>query len=127
MAHFYLGGIKINGRCETDIPGMYAGGEVAGNVHGANRLGGNALTDCQVFGKIAGAEAAEYASKEEGHGVVNEDMVKDLVEKIDSLYARENGTPPHETRNTIRDAMYEVSLVKHGDWIENAMDILRDV
>ena len=127
MAHFYLGGILINERCESDIPGMYAAGEVAGNLHGANRLGGNALTDCQVFGKVAGAEAAKYASTQEGLGPVNEDQVRDLVGKIDAMYKREEGTAPHVTRDKVRDALYDVSLVKHGDWIKNAMGILKDV
>jgi succinate dehydrogenase/fumarate reductase flavoprotein subunit len=127
MAHFYLGGIKINERCETGIPGMFAAGEVAGNLHGANRLGGNALTDCQVFGKVSGAEAAKYAGTQEGHGPVDENQVKNLVDKIDTLYKREKGTPPHVTRDKIRSTMYDVSVVKHGDWIEKALVEMKEV
>ncbi|HJM43655.1 MAG TPA: FAD-binding protein, partial [Nitrospinota bacterium] len=127
MAHFYLGGIRINERCETSIAGLYAAGEAAGNVHGANRLGGNALTDCQVFGKIAGGEAAKHASTCDGLGPVNEDQVRGLVETIDAIYRREQGTPPHVTRNKIRDAMYNVSVVKREDWIKRAMETLKAV
>ncbi|MFQ5693320.1 MAG: FAD-binding protein, partial [Nitrospinota bacterium] len=127
MAHFYLGGIRINERCETGIPGLYAAGEVAGNVHGANRLGGNALTDCQVFGKVSGKEAARQASAQKGLGPVDEEQVRGLVERIGALYSREKGTPPHVARNKIRDALYNVSVVKKGDWILQAMDVLKEV
>jgi len=60
-AHYTMGGIKINEKCETAVRGLYAAGEVTGGIHGANRLGGNALTEILVFGKIAGREAAEFA------------------------------------------------------------------
>ncbi|MCL4458657.1 MAG: FAD-binding protein [Chloroflexi bacterium] len=59
--HYTLGGIRINERTETNISGLYAAGEVAGNVHGANRLSGNALAETQVFGTRAGHFAAEAA------------------------------------------------------------------
>ena len=58
-AHYTVGGVRINERCETNLPGLVAAGEVAANVHGANRISGNALTETQVFGAIAGATAAE--------------------------------------------------------------------
>ena len=59
--HFQNGGIDINDRAETTVPGLFAAGEVTGGVHGANREGGNALTECIVFGDIAGESAARYA------------------------------------------------------------------
>ena len=64
--HHTMGGLKINANTEvltaegTAIPGLYAAGEVTGGVHGANRLGGNAVSDIVVFGRIAGTNAAEY-------------------------------------------------------------------
>ncbi|MDF9834227.1 fumarate reductase (CoM/CoB) subunit A [Ereboglobus sp. PH5-5] len=59
--HTFLGGVVINTRCESTVPGLFAAGEVAGGVHGANRVGGNAGTEIHVFGAIAGASAAAYA------------------------------------------------------------------
>ncbi|MFX0195185.1 MAG: FAD-binding protein [Candidatus Hodarchaeota archaeon] len=59
FAHAFNGGIRINERAETTLPGLYATGEVAGGMHGADRLGGNMLASCQVFG----ARAGEYAAK----------------------------------------------------------------
>jgi len=60
-AHFTMGGILIDENCSTGVPGLYACGEVCGGVHGANRLGGNALTETIVFGARAGVSASKYA------------------------------------------------------------------
>jgi len=58
--HYQNGGVEINERCETKIPGLFAAGEVTGGVHGKNRLMGNSLLDYNVFGRRAGIFAAEY-------------------------------------------------------------------
>ena len=66
--HHTMGGLKINTNTEvlkadgSVIPGLFAAGEVTGGVHGANRLGGNAVADFTVFGRIAGAAASKYAA-----------------------------------------------------------------
>ncbi len=58
--HYQNGGIEINDRCETNIPGLYVAGEASGGVHGRNRLMGNSVLDYNVFGRRAGKYAAEY-------------------------------------------------------------------
>ncbi|NLW76783.1 MAG: fumarate reductase subunit A [Methanomicrobiales archaeon] len=58
-AHHIMGGLRIDPFCQTTLPGLYACGEVAGGVHGANRLGGNALAETQVFGARAGGSASK--------------------------------------------------------------------
>jgi fumarate reductase (CoM/CoB) subunit A len=58
--HFFMGGVEIDEKGRTALPGLFAAGEVAWGIHGANRLGGNALTECAVFGTIGGRSAAEY-------------------------------------------------------------------
>lgn len=71
--HHTMGGIKINTSAEvlneegTAIPGLYAAGEVTGGIHGANRLGGNAVADIVVFGRTAGSSATVYVSEHGGH------------------------------------------------------------
>jgi fumarate reductase (CoM/CoB) subunit A len=62
-AHFFMGGVRINERCETNLEGLFAAGEVSGGVHGANRMGGNAMVEIIVFGARAGRSAAEYAKR----------------------------------------------------------------
>lgn len=60
-AHFFMGGVRIDERGHTSLPGLFACGEVVWGLHGANRMGGNAVTECVVFGRIAGCHAARYA------------------------------------------------------------------
>lgn len=60
--HYFMGGVEIDARCETGVPGLYAAGEAAGGVQGSNRLSSNSLTEVNVFGRIAGREAARYAA-----------------------------------------------------------------
>jgi succinate dehydrogenase/fumarate reductase flavoprotein subunit len=61
--HYQNGGIEINERCETNIPGLFVAGEASGGVHGRNRLMGNSVLDYNVFGRRAGRFASEYAKK----------------------------------------------------------------
>jgi succinate dehydrogenase / fumarate reductase, flavoprotein subunit len=63
-AHYSMGGVKVDLKCQTNVRGLFAVGEVAGQVHGANRLGGNSLLRTVVFGKIAGREAATKVAME---------------------------------------------------------------
>lgn len=71
--HHTMGGVKINTNTEvvkedgSVIPGLYAAGEITGGVHGANRLGGNAVSDIVVFGRIAGTQAEDYVAANGGH------------------------------------------------------------
>ena len=63
-AHYSMGGVKVDLKCQTNVKGLFAIGEVVGQVHGANRLGGNSLLGTLVFGKIAGREAATKVARE---------------------------------------------------------------
>jgi succinate dehydrogenase / fumarate reductase, flavoprotein subunit len=85
-AHYMNGGVRVDGEgSATAVPGLFAAGEVAGGLHGANRLGGNSLSDLLVFGRRAGLAAAEYAKKL--GGTMNVDSAR-----LDTL-AREAVTP----------------------------------
>jgi len=75
-AHHIMGGLRIDPSCQTTLPGLYACGEVSGGVHGANRLGGNALAETQVFGARAGASAGRNARRE---GEVPDDQISSAV------------------------------------------------
>src|SRR5204862_1479833 len=62
--HYIMGGIRVGAdTAAATVPGLYAAGEVAAGMHGANRLGGNSLSDLLVFGKRAGQAAAEYSKR----------------------------------------------------------------
>jgi succinate dehydrogenase/fumarate reductase flavoprotein subunit len=81
IQHFQ-GGIKIRGKGDTSLKGLYAAGECAGGQHGANRPGGNALLDGQVFGRISGREAAEAAMNLEQKSEVTFPRVKKFLSKL---------------------------------------------
>ena len=78
--HYMMGGIRVDADTEaTTVPGLYAAGEVAGGMHGANRLGGNSLSDLIVFGKLAGDAAAKYAAEQRN---IQQIVEKDIEQAI---------------------------------------------
>jgi len=104
-AHFFMGGVRINERCETNVEGLYAAGEVSGGVHGANRMGGNALTEIIVFGARAGRYAAEHAK-----GIdwleLDEDSIGHEQERLLGFF-RSQGTAPKTMKDNIAAIMLE--------------------
>jgi succinate dehydrogenase/fumarate reductase flavoprotein subunit len=81
--HYQNGGLDIESSCETNVPGLYAAGEVTGGVHGENRLMGNSLLDVIVFGRIAGRNASDYVKKYKESGGLNLDHVRSYNEEVD--------------------------------------------
>jgi len=79
--HYQNGGIEINDKCETNIPGLYVAGEVSGGVHGRNRLMGNSVLDYNVFGRRAGKYAAEYV-KSAKLGALSLDHIADYEAEL---------------------------------------------
>jgi len=101
-AHHIMGGLRITSECRTTIPGLFACGEVAGGVHGANRLGGNALADTQVFGKRAG----EFAGKSEKRiKKVDYDQISRKLEDLETLM--KGIVNPAEIRKKLQLAMWK--------------------
>ncbi|MGA2515811.1 MAG: FAD-binding protein [Thermodesulfobacteriota bacterium] len=95
-AHFFMGGVELDEKAATSLPGLFAAGEVAWGIHGANRLGGNALAECAVFGAIGGQSAAEYArQKERTQGPFrpfSENVIKKWDRKVRSYLRKRRGT-----------------------------------
>ncbi|MBW2410819.1 MAG: FAD-binding protein [Deltaproteobacteria bacterium] len=82
MAHHVMGGIQIDPRGVTSVPGLFAAGEVTGGVHGANRMGGNALSETVVFGKRAGDAAAQWVvDSGQGTGQVDPEIIRRYLEQ----------------------------------------------
>jgi len=107
-AHYVMGGVKVDPYTqETSVPGLYAAGEVATGLHGANRLGGNSLSDLIVFGRIAGEQAAE-ASKEMGYfaGIDQADIDEVVAETLTPL-SREGGENPAKVVSDLREMMQD--------------------
>ena len=119
-AHFAMGGVRINGKCETNIEGLYAAGEVSGGVQGGNRMGGNALTEIIVFGARAGKFAGEYAKSvdiiEPEAGQVDEER-----DRLLGLFNSE-GAAPCEIRKKITAIMSEyVAVCRSGEGLNKAL------
>lgn len=105
--HFTLGGVKINPQCETNLVGLYAAGEAAGNIHGANRTSGNALSETQVFGKRAGDNAAKFASQIE-FGHIDDVQVDAEVKRLTAFLKKSTGKyRPNEIKKKIQKVMHE--------------------
>ncbi|MBN2789383.1 MAG: FAD-binding protein [Candidatus Delongbacteria bacterium] len=92
--HYQNGGIDINDKCETNIPGLYVAGEATGGVHGRNRLMGNSQLDIIVFGKRAGIYAAERAQSIEDAGNMTLDHVISYNEEVAELGIERNKVSP---------------------------------
>jgi len=119
--HFFMGGIKINERCETNIEGLYAAGEVTGGVHGANRMGGNALAEIVVFGARAGRYAAEYAKR--ANSVEPETMVIAGEHERISGFLNSQGIPPKTVRDRIGTIMSDYMGVARNELdLKNALE-----
>lgn len=91
IQHFQ-GGVKIRQRGDTTVSGLYAAGETAGGQHGANRPGGNALLDSQVFGKIAGVSAAQEAAETSQWPAIDEDRQGTALDEI-KAWVQGDGAP----------------------------------
>ncbi|MBI5679507.1 MAG: fumarate reductase subunit A [Methanobacterium sp.] len=118
-AHHFMGGIRINEHGETTIKNLYAAGEAAGGVHGANRLGGNALADTQVFGKRAGEAAAKNAINDEIES--NDKFVNAEKERI--LKLLKNGDIyPFEIKKELEELMWKnVAIIRNEDGLKDAL------
>jgi fumarate reductase (CoM/CoB) subunit A len=107
-AHYTLGGVGIDEKAGTTIPGLFAAGEVAGNLHGANRVSGNALAETQVFGALAGASAAALAKGKgfEESGDAREEIrqTKALLERLGQ--PKEGGFRPFRVRQELQRIMW---------------------
>ena len=104
-AHYSMGGVKVDDQCRTSVRGLFAVGEVSGQVHGANRLGGNSLLGTVVFGKIAGREAALRAiaiKKKEGKGGKGGEGLIELVDSNNKILAVKNA---NKFRSEIQEIM----------------------
>lgn len=126
-AHFSIGGIQINPFCESNVPGLYACGEVATGMHGANRCGGNALAETQVFGRIAGEQAAAFARYNAKTDFCEEDVDKEIA-RVRSFLAGESKETPKELICELQELMYKnAGLIRSEESLLNTLNQLVDL
>lgn len=126
-SHHTMGGVLINGSCLSGVPGLFAAGEVVAGVQGANRMGGNALTETQVFGTIAGENAGNRARKTNALPAEPRHSEK-IQELIETIRANTNGTHYLKVKSKIQRIMSEdVGVIRHGDTLLRAKNELDEI
>ncbi len=122
--HYTMGGVKVDPEtCASTVPGLFAAGEVAGGLHGANRLGGNSLSDLLVFGKRAGDGAMAYI-EESTHSVdIDEaDLQAELRRVLEPLEKKEEGESPYLLQQELQEVMMEhANMMRNEDSLKEGL------
>ena len=126
-AHFHMGGVKIDARCHSSLPGLLAAGEDSGGTHGANRLGGNGVAESTVFGAIAGDVAAEEAL-DMGRCVLDAEHVETIERTALRPLEQPGLEDPFELRTRLEDLMWEnVGLVRSQSSLVDALEDISEL
>jgi succinate dehydrogenase / fumarate reductase flavoprotein subunit len=121
--HYMMGGVRVDADSQmSDVPGLFAAGECGAGLHGANRLGGNSLSDLLVFGKRAGEYAARYA-KENSLGAINPDEVALAEKQALAPFARDGAEGPYAVQYALQDMMQDlVGIVRQEKEMLQALE-----
>jgi len=123
-AHFCMGGISIDENAETIVPGLFAAGEVCAGVHGANRLGGNALTEAFALGGVAGERAAQRA-RESGQPAVPEKEIVKERQRLEALLSKKRGDL-RGPRRDLQDLMWrKAGIIRDREGLEGTLKEIR--
>ena len=127
--HYFMGGIKVEADTTmSNVEGLFACGECAAGMHGANRLGGNSLSDLLVFGSLAGKGAAEYANGLSAYPEVSEEDVNAIIKNATDILNRESGENPYLLHEELQATMQEnVSIVRIKDDLEKGIEELEKI
>ena len=126
--HYIMGGVRVDGDTQmSTVRGLFAAGEVAAGLHGANRLGGNSLSDLLVFGQRAGKFAAQFA-KEHGAGQINVAQVEQAAQRALEPFERNgaNAEGPYQIQHELQEMMQDlVGIVRKQDEMLRALEGLQ--
>ena len=122
--HYIMGGVRVDADTSaTTVPGLYAAGEVAGGLHGANRLGGNSLSDLLVFGRIAGASAADYALGAEAAAAADPAEVERLTTLMLEPFTDRGNENPYAIHSDLQRTMHNlVGIIRTESEMLRAME-----
>ena len=126
--HYMMGGVRVDPDSQmSEVPGLFAAGECGAGLHGANRLGGNSLSDLLVFGKRAGQYAARYA-KEHSVGVINSDDVVAAEKQALAPFERDGAEGPYAVQHALQDMMQDlVGIVRQEKEMLLAIDRIEEL
>jgi len=127
--HYIMGGVQVNADSqETVVPGLFAAGEVSGGMHGANRLGGNSLSDLVVFGRRAGIGAAEYIEAGSFATSMDQQAVEGAVKEALEPFDRSDGESPYDVQHDLQEMMQtNVGIIRNAGELEVAMTKLDEL
>jgi succinate dehydrogenase / fumarate reductase, flavoprotein subunit len=127
-AHYSMGGVRVDPETHaTDVAGLFAVGECAAGVHGANRLGGNSLAECLVFGRIVAREAARWSERLEVQ-IRDRAAIDDARDEVDELLARRGDEFARPLQRALRDLMSEhCGVVRSEDGLREGLARLREL
>ncbi len=127
-AHYTMGGIRVDPETqESRIEGLFAAGECAAGMHGANRLGGNSLSDLLVFGRIAGLHAAKYA-KNRSAASIDEGEVEAAEREALAPFARAEGPNPFLLHDDLKDKMQiYVGIIRTEEDLKKGLEHLERI
>ncbi len=127
--HYMMGGVRVDAESEAaTVPGLFAAGEVAGGMHGANRLGGNSLSDLLVFGRRAGIGAADFAESRTGEPAVEPGAVDAVIAEALAPLERDGGENPYELHHELQATMQSlVGIIRTGAELEEALEKLGEL
>lgn len=123
--HYMMGGVRVDAETQmSDVPGLFAAGECAAGLHGANRLGGNSLSDLLVFGKRAGEHAALFA-KSNAMPAADSSQVDAAAREALAPFEREAGENPYDIQHALQEHMQNlVGIVRVEDEMRHALDTI---
>jgi succinate dehydrogenase / fumarate reductase flavoprotein subunit len=127
--HYVMGGVEVepDNAAAVGVPGLFAAGEVAGGMHGSNRLGGNSLSDLLVFGRRAGMGAVEYV-KNNGANPVSDASIKTAAARIEAPFSREGGENSYSLHAELQEVTHNlVGIIRTGAEIEEAIEKIADI
>src|SRR4051812_15317274 len=124
--HYFMGGIRVDADSQqSTVPGLFACGECGAGLHGANRLGGNSLSDLLVFGKLAGTGAADYVRGLSSSPKAQDEQIVAGVRRATEPLKRESGNNPYVLHEKLQDTMSKgVGIVRKRDELEVAIEEL---
>ncbi|MBW8049213.1 MAG: fumarate reductase/succinate dehydrogenase flavoprotein subunit [Cytophagales bacterium] len=124
--HYFMGGIRVNADTQmSNVPGLFACGECAGGMHGANRLGGNSLSDLLVFGKLAGEGAVEYTRSISTASTIDKSQVEQIIKNATDILNRERGKNPYLVHEDLQDVMQNrVGIVRTEEELKKGINEL---
>ena len=127
--HYVMGGVRVDAdSAAATVPGLFAAGEAAAGLHGANRLGGNSLSDLLVFGRRAGEHAARYAKSAPSNLTISDGDIADQQARMLAPFARTGGESPYAVHKDLQQCMNDrVGIFRTQDALEQGLATIQEL